>query len=175
MSNTFRFSPIKNKEDLMKAIEYVHFTCIKLTKKAFGRYLPVSGNLGVFTHFQDEFELLTKFREELTDKNINWNQKYFKLHEPITITDQRGDIPETTYNYLYVRRPDEEKPQVGDVDFVLEKDEFEKYKKLAMEKTLINEVELFYRPDLDMIRLSHPDFDALPYITTKYIEENVKT
>ena len=128
----------------MDAIKHVHFACTKLTKKVFGRYLPVSGDLGIFTHFQDEFELLTKFREELTDKNINWNQKYFKLYKPITITDQRGDIPETTYTYLYVRRPDEEKPQVGDADFVLEKDEFEKLKTQALNKTVINGVNLEY-------------------------------
>ena len=123
----FRFSPIKNKEELTKAVEHVHFACFKLCKRYFGKYLPVSGNLGIFTHFDDEFAFLTKLREEMTNTNINWNQKYFLLHEPITIS-AKDDIPETTYTYLYIRKPDQDKPQVGDVDLVLEKQAYEKLK-----------------------------------------------
>ena len=67
----FRFSPIKNKEELTKAVEHVHFACFKLCKRYFGKYLPVSGNLGIFTHFDDEFAFLTKLREEMTNTNIN--------------------------------------------------------------------------------------------------------
>jgi hypothetical protein len=171
--NQFRFSPIKSQKELIKAIEHVHFSCFKLCKRYFGRYLPVSGNLGIFCHFPDEFEYLTKLREELADKNVNWNKKYFLLHKPITIKAQYGDIPDTTYTYLYIRRPDEDKPQVGDIDLVLEKDEFGKLKDQVVEKKVVNGVELFYRPDLNMIRLATPDIDVLPYITTKYMTENV--
>ncbi len=96
----------------MKAIEYTHFACFELCKKAFGKHLPVSGNIGIFSHFDDEFVLLTKIREELTDMNDNWNQKYFRLHNPITFS-AKDDIPETTYTYLYVRRPDTEKLKLG--------------------------------------------------------------
>ena len=165
---------IKTQEELLQAIEHVHFASLKLCKRYFGRYLPVSGNLEIFTHFDDEFALLTQMRREITNEEINWNQKYFLLKKPITITDKRGDIPKTSYTYLYVRRPDKDKPQVGDVDLVLEKDEFEKLKNEVQEKKNINEVDSFYRPDLDMIVLSAQDSDVLVLITTKYMSENVK-
>ena len=154
----------------MKAIEHVHFSCFELSKRVFGKYLPVSGNLGIFSHFDDEFAFLSKIREELTDKDINWNQKYYLLHDPIVIP-AKGDVPETTYTFLYVRRPDVEKPQVGDIDIVVGKDEFEKFKTKCLNGKEIKGVELFYRPDLDMIRLSAPDIDALPYVTTEYMTD----
>lgn len=156
----------------MEAIEYVHFACFELSKRVFGRYLPVSGNLGIFCHFDDEFAFLTKIREELTEKDVNWNQKYYFLHQPIVIP-AKADIPKTKYTFLYIRRPDENKPQVGDIDLVLDNNQFEILKTQSLNGKEINKVELFYRPDLNMIRLSAFDVDALPYITTKYMTENV--
>lgn len=168
----YRFSPIQSKEQLLNAIQYVHFACFELCKRVFGTYLPVSGNIGIFCHYNDEYERLTDIRQELTDESRNWNRKYYRLHEPITIP-AKGDIPETTYTYLYIRRPDHH-TEAGDVDFVLKKEKFPQLKKAGEAKECINGVELFYRPDLDMVRLSHTDVDALPYITTKYMSENVK-
>ena len=170
----YRFSPIENKEQLIKAIKHTHFECFKLCKKAFGKYLPVAGNIGIFCHYDNEYKFLTKLREELTDKNDNWNQKYFRLHKPIIIS-AKDDIPETIYTYLYIRHSDKDKPQVGDIDFVLEKDKFNELKNLSLNGGNINDVEIFYRPDLNMVRLSKIDVDILPYITTKYMSENVKT
>jgi len=169
----YRFSPIKNKERLFEAITYTHFACFELCKKAFNRYLPASGNIGIFCHYDNEYEFLTKLREELTEKSDNWNQKYFRLHKPIIIP-AKGNVPETKYAYLYIRQPDKDKPQVGDVDLVLEKEKYVELKKSISKKETENEVEMFYRPDLDMVRLSSKDIDALPYITTKYMRENVR-
>jgi hypothetical protein len=166
----YRFSPIKNKEQLMEAITYTHFACFELCKKVFGVYLPASGNIGIFCHYDDEYEFLTKLREELTDRNDNWNQKYFRLHKPITIP-QKNDIPETTYTYLYIRKPDKEKPEVGDVDVVLKKEKFSKLKDTSVSGNKINDVDILYRPDLDMLRLSNPDSDVLPYITTTFMNQ----
>lgn len=162
----YRFSPIKNKEELLKVIEHLHVSCNKICKQAFGEYLPVAGNIGIFCHYEDEFVFLTKLREELTDRNDNWNQKYYKLLEPIKIS-QKNEIPEAIYTYLYIRRPDETKPQVGDIDFVMGKNLFDKLKKINK----MNNVEVFYRPDLDMFRLSTRDTDVLPYITTTFMTE----
>ena len=169
----YRFSPIENEGELLEVIKYTHFACSELCKKAFGKYLPVAGNIGIFCHYEDEYQFLTKLREELTDKNDNWNQKYFHLHRPIVIT-AKDDVPETTYTYLYVRKPDQHK-EVGDVDFVLEKEKFNELKNSSLNGGKINGVEIFYRPDLDMVRLSSSDIDVLPYITTKYMYENVIT
>lgn len=74
----FRFSPIKTKDELFEALEYIHFQSFRLCKENLGRILPVAGNIGVFCHFQDEFEYLTNVRKEMTDVNWSWNQKYHR-------------------------------------------------------------------------------------------------
>ena len=167
----FRFSPIKSKEELLAAIQYLHIECAKLCKQAFGRYLPVAGNIGVFSHFDDEFRFLTGVRQELTDVKGNWNAKYYRLHEPIMI-EANGGIPQATYTYLYTRRPDADKPEVGDIDFVIATEEFSTLKAAASQAdSEINGVQVSYRPDLNMVCLSHPDSDVLPYITDTYLSQ----
>src|SRR3990167_10217554 len=125
----YRFSPIKNEQELLEAIKHTHFGCFELCKKTFGRYFPVAGNMGVFCHYDEENKFLTELRKKLTEESDNLNQKYFRLYNPIEIPAQ-GDVPETTYTYLYIRRPDPYRAQVGDIDFVLEKKNYQELKKL---------------------------------------------
>ena len=166
----FSFSPIKSRKELYSAIEYLHISCHKLCKKVFGKYLLVAGNLGIFSHFDEEFEFLINLRQEITDDNKNWNKKYYFLHEPIIIP-AINDIPSATYTYLYIRRPDKNKPEVGDIDFILNKQIFKKFKEVSVQNYIFNGVEIFYRPDLDMLKLSNPNYDVLPYITTTTMEQ----
>ena len=98
----YRFSPIENKVQLLEAIKYTHYACHKLCKQSFGTYLPNAGNMGVFCHYNDEYEQLVAIRKEITEPSDNPDQKYFKLHEPIVIAAQ-DDVPETTYTHLYIR------------------------------------------------------------------------
>ena len=49
----YRFSPIKNKSELLNAIAYTHFACHALCKQTFGHYVPIAGNIGIFCHFED--------------------------------------------------------------------------------------------------------------------------
>lgn len=169
----YRFSPIENKEQLIEAIKHTHFMCFELCKKAFGGYLPVAGNMGIFCHYDDEYKYLTKLREEITEKSDNFNQKYFRLHEPIIIT-AKNDIPETIYTHLYIRKPDQYRAQVGDVDFVIGDDKYIELKKSLQTGSQINGAKIFDRPDLDMIELSDPDVDALAYISTGAMTEKVR-
>ncbi len=169
----YRFSPIENKEQLIEAVKHTHFMCFELCKKAFGKYLPVAGNMGVFCHYDNEYKFLTKLREELTEQSDNLNQKYFRLHEPIVVPAQ-NDVPETTYTYLYIRRPDQYRAQVGDVDFVLEDEKYTELKKSLSQGAEINGAKVFDRPDLDMVELSDPDIDALAYISTRKMTEKVR-
>ncbi|HEV7423910.1 MAG TPA: hypothetical protein VGO21_01845 [Candidatus Paceibacterota bacterium] len=169
----YRFSPIENREQLLEAVAHTHFMCFELCKKAFGKYLPVAGNMGVFCHYDNEYKFLTKLREELTEKSDNFNQKYFRLHEPIIIP-AKDDVPETIYTYLYVRRPDQYRAQVGDVDFVLDDEEYIKLKKSLSSGAEVNGAKIFDRPDLDMVELSDPDIDALAYISTRAMTEKVR-
>jgi len=170
--NKYRFSPIKSKEQLFEAIKYTHFKCFELCNKVFGSYLPVAGNLGIFCHHEDEYEFLTKLREQLTDKSDNWNQKYYRLHKPIKIPSE-GDVPGTTYTYLYIRKPDHH-TEVGDVDFVLNSKDYLELRNSLSTGIEIKGMEILDRPTLDLIKLFDPAFDVSSFIGQKDIVENIK-
>ncbi len=169
----YRFSPIEDKRQLLEAIRYTHFACYKLCKQSLGKYLPNAGNIGIFCHYDEEYEFLTRIREELTKSSENVNQKYYRLHQPIVIPAE-GDVPETTYTYLYIRKPDPYRYQVGDVDFYLEPEEYSDLKNLLLSGVIIKGARVFERPDLDMTELFDPDTDALGYISTKKMTEKVR-
>lgn len=168
----YRFSPITSKTSLEECIRYVHEACHRLCYKHFGEYLPVSSNIGVFCHYQDEFAYLTKLREELTDSNIHYNNKYFKLHEPIHIPAKNG-IPAATYKYLYIRKPDPYRPQVGDVDFVLEPTRHKALADTLDTEEFKNDARMFGRLAENMIELWNPDYDVASYIVTEGIDLKV--
>lgn len=134
-----------------------------MCKQNLGKFLPVAGNMGFFCHFDDEFEYLTNIRKKLTSVNDNWNQKYFKLHKPI-IFPSKNNIPEAVYTYLYVRKPEADTPNVGDVDFYLEPEKYNELKKSVLSGTYQNGVKLFERPDLDMVRLYDPNVDVSAFV-----------
>ena len=170
----YRFSPIENAGQLVKAIEHVHFACFQLCKNFFGHDLPVAGNIGIFCHYDKEYEVLTKLRQKLTEESDSINQKYYKFHEPIVIS-ARGDVPETTYTYLYIRKPDPYRAHVGDVDFVLEEKKYEKLKASLSKGIPIKNARVFERPELDMVELYDPDVDAIAYVSPRNITVKVRT
>ncbi len=169
----YSFSPIKNKRELHEAIKHIHFSCYKLCKQSFGEYLPNSGNIGVFCHYEDEYKVLIKIREELTESFDNFNQKYFRLNEPIVIP-ANGDVPETTYTYLYVRKPDPYRHHAGDVDFYLEQEKYNELKILLQGGKAKKGARVFDRADIDMIELYDPDIDALAYVSTHKMSEKAR-
>ena len=169
----YRFSPIKDEETLRKAVEHIHFESYKLCKETFGEYLPNSGNVGVFCHYDDEYQFLTEIRKELTETSENYNQKYFKLHSPITIP-AHDDIPETTYEFLYVRQPDPYRHHVGDIDFYLPEDQYTTLKAELEKGKVIAGARVFPSPRLNMIELYHPDSDVLAYVSTNIMTDLVK-
>lgn len=129
--------------------------------------MPVAGNVGVFCHFENEFLLLKQLQAELTDTNNSVYGKYFLLHAPIVIP-ARNDIPGATYRYLYIRQPDPDKPQVGDIDFFLEPDKYAALKQSLLNGNEINGARVLpSRPDLDLIELYNPDSDVLGFIGDK--------
>lgn len=169
----YRFSPIENKEQLLEAIKYVHGACYKLVKQSLGEYSSNYGNVGIFCHYEDEYELLTRIRQELTRPSDNLNQKYFQLQVPITVAAQ-GDVPETKYTHLYIRKPDPYRLHVGDVDFYLEPERYAELKESLLRGKSIKGTRIFERSDLDMIELYDPDIDALAYVSTNKEAEKVR-
>jgi hypothetical protein len=168
MSN-FRFSPIRSEAVMLQALEYIHIQSFRLCKENIGRILPVAGNIGIFCHFQDEFEYLTGLRKERTESR-NWNNKYFKLHKPIVIKSHEY-IPETTYTYLYIRRPEVEHTHVGDADFYLPPAQYEALKAEVKRGVYGTGVTMFERPDLDLVRLSDPKVDVSAFIGSYDLEK----
>ena len=174
MDRLYTFSPIKTKAELLEAIKYTHISCFKLCKHSLGHYLSHAGNMGIFCHYDKEYETLTDLRKELTQASDNVNQKYFRLHEPIVFPAQ-DDIPKTTYAYLYIRKPDPYRHHVGDVDFCLEPDKYNVLKeKILMDKGIIKGARVFERPDLDMIELFDPNIDVLAYVSSSKMTERVR-
>lgn len=169
----YRFSPIKTEQDLLEAIKHTHFACYKLCKQSFGKYLPNSGNIGIFCHYDDEYQYLIDLRKQITEASDSIDQKYFRLYEPIIVpTDD--DVPETKYTHLYIRRPDPYRHHVGDVDFYLQELEYIKLKKEMLSGKKVEGARVFERPDLDMIELYDPDVDALGYVSTITMTEKVR-
>ncbi|HEY1074487.1 MAG TPA: hypothetical protein VGE59_02190 [Patescibacteria group bacterium] len=169
----YRFSPIGNKEQLLDAIKYIHESCYKLCKQSFGYYLPNAGNMGVFCHYDDEYSYLVKLREEMTEPSDNVDQKYFRLRKPIIIPAD-GEIPEATYTYLYIRKPDPYRHHVGDVDFYVESNQYTDLKQSLLDGKERKGARIFPRGDLDMIELYDPDSDVLAYVSQKTMTEKVR-
>lgn len=163
MKSQFRFSPIQSKEELFEAITHTHFACYELCIQYLGLALPVAGNIGIFCHFEDEYEYLTGIRKELTDETKSWNNKYYLLHHPVSIP-ARGAVPETTYKYLYIRKPEERQKHVGDVDFYLPPDEYQALKKKVEEGKFPKGVSLLQRPNLDLVRMVDEGNDASAFV-----------
>ena len=161
----YRFSPIENKVQLLEAIKYTHYACHKLCKQSFGTYLPNAGNMGVFCHYDDEYERLVAIRKEITEPSDNPEQKYFALYEPIVIAAKDG-VPQTAYTHLYIRRPDPYRHHVGDVDFYLEPEQYDELKQSLLNGKQIKGARVFPRNDLDMVELYSPDVDVLGYVST---------
>ncbi len=169
----YRFSPVKNQATLIEAIQHIHAECFRLCKESVGEYLPVAGNVGFFCHYNDEYDVLTALRGQLTESSDNINQKYFRLYEPIVIP-AIDDIPETIYTHLYIRKPDIYRAQVGDIDFVMEPERYAEMKKRLESGEVISGARIFPRGDLDMIELYNPDVDALGYISVNEMTEKVR-
>ena len=169
----YRFSPIDTENKLREAIIYIHFACFALCKQSFNNYLPVAGNMGVFCHYENEYQFLLQIQGQLTEESDNINQKYFHLYDPIVVP-AKDDIPETTYTHLYIRKPDPYRSHVGDVDFVLEENKYQELKRSLQEGKVMKGMRLFDRLDLDMVELYDPDIDALAYVSPRAMTEKVR-
>lgn len=165
--------PITNKEELLARITDVHLQCYRLCKKIFGRYFINAGNIGIFCHSDEEYGFATKLREVMTISSNNPDQKYYELFVTITVLAHE-DIPETTYRYLYIRKPDPTPygKYLGDIDFFLESKEYEQLKaEVALKK--YKGAQIYNRPGWDMIQLSLPTIHSVAYISTKEMTEAV--
>lgn len=166
MFQPYRFSPIRNQNELLQAIDFLNSACYRLVQQILGKHPPVVGNVGVFCHYEEEYKCLVQIREKLTKPSDNPNQKYFQLHQPIIFVAKDG-VPEAVYTHLYIRKPDPYRGQVGDVDFSLDPEAYDALKQKLLKGDKIKGARVFDRPDLDMIELYSAEVDALAYIVSR--------
>lgn len=164
---------MNHKDRLVSLIKQIHEDCFKLCKIAVGDYLPIAGNIGIFCQTEADYVLFTKLKEEITEQSTNPNQKYFKLKQTITIPPIK-DIPETVYEYLYIRKPASDTPQLGDIDFLMDFNEYNLLKEDIIRGDLILGAEIYNRPGWDMIELRNDFIYSLAYITYKEMAEKVR-
>ena len=169
----YKFSPIQNRDELIKAIGHLHFACYGLCKKSFGKHLSNAGNIGIFCHYEDEYDRLVGIRKQITKPSDNPEQKYFEFYEPLVIPPHDG-VPKTTYTHLYIRKPDPYRHHVGDIDFFLKQEQYDELKQSLLEGKVIPGARIFPRRDLDMIELYDPDADILSYVSTNVMSEKAR-
>lgn len=159
--------------ELQNLIQKIHIGCFRLCYEAFGKYLSVAGNIGIFCQSEQEFETYTKLREEITYPSTNPDQKYFELKTPIDIVEREG-VPGATYTHLYIRKPSSNSPDGGDIDFVLSDEEYFKLKQKILEGEKIKGASIYDRQGWDNIEIRNSEIDALAYVSTQKMAEKVR-
>ncbi len=148
----YRFSPIQDKEQLLRAAEYIATKTSELCKKVLRQNLPIS-SLTVFAHYPEEYEHLTKILNAL-------GTFYNENNGPRVVLDKPLKIGNNTITHLRVRKPDPHRMQVGCNDFDIENYiEFKKQNLLAHP----NNLRLIDRPEYEMVEFFDPDYDVLAY------------
>lgn len=157
MSSFYKFSPIKDKDELLDAASYVIKEIGTLSKQLIGSELPVS-SVKIFAHYPEEYQKLKELLGTLGEPTFEtYTSMYVTLHNPITVNGQ-------TIELLGIRIPDPYRSQVGCGDFVIEGsyDEFEK------KHIVNNDPTSFVRKavghTLNMIEFWHPDSYVLGYV-----------
>ncbi len=156
------------KSQLLKTIEQIHADCHKLCMQILGKHLQVAGNIGVFCQTDNEYKNFTKLRIKLTEPSNDQNQKYYRMYNPIS-------IGKTIYTHVYIRKPDSTTygRYLGDIDFILEPNEYIKLKDLVA-KGRIKGAEIYDRPGWDTIQITDPHINSVAYISTKEFAEKVR-
>ncbi|MDD5769896.1 MAG: hypothetical protein PHE25_02925 [Candidatus Gracilibacteria bacterium] len=150
----YKFSPIKNYNELVEAIKYVSSKSSKLCEKIIGKKLSIK-SLTIFSHYENEYENLKNILSEIGDLYNENNGPRVKLKEKIVIENN-------IIEFLRIRKPDPYRMQVGCNDFEI--DNYKEFKEQYLEEN--NNLKLFIREKYEMIEFFHPDFDVLAYVVS---------
>jgi len=160
------FDRLDSENILFEKVEYLDKKCTEIVNQVYGSSLPVAGNVAIFTHSENEYHHLKLLTKSLIHSSTNPRQKYFQLLEPIKVGNNE-------YRWLYIRKPNSDSPQRGDIDFLLNQNEYNLFKQMV-ENGKIKYARKYDRPNWDMIEIFDPKSDVLPYITTKLMAERVR-
>ncbi len=149
----YRFSPIKDEQQLRKTVIYIANETSKLSKKIIGKILPIK-SLTVFSHYPDEFEKLSEITKTIGNFLNENNGPRIILHKPIKVGNN-------TIIHLRIRKPDPYRMQVGCNDFEII--DYNTFKNENLSKHT-NNLRLIKRSNYEMIEFFDPDFDILAYV-----------
>jgi hypothetical protein len=152
----YKFSPILNKAELVKAIKYVAIHTSILCEKLIGKKLPIE-SLTIFSHYPKEYEQLVKIINKIGKPYNENNGLRVALNKPIKIGNN-------AIKYLRIRIPDPYRAQVGCNDFKVS--DYESFKKDFFAEKSSN-MRIIKREKYEMIEFFHPDFDVLAYVVSK--------
>lgn len=145
---------ILDQQGLLQAVAYVAMKTTKLCEKVIGKKLPIK-SLTIFSHSEDEYENLMKILFTLGTFHNENNGPRVKLNQSIVVEDNKIE-------YLRIRKPDIERPQVGCNDF---ETEYQAFKDEYLDKHP-EHLRLIKRPEYEMIEFFDPDFDVLAYVVS---------
>ena len=161
----YRFSPIDSLEQFEESLRYIHDMTMKMCFSVMWEYLPNSGNIALFCHYPREYTFLMKMIGGLVDFEEHVYGKYYKFYTPYTFPIQWTEL-NTTYKYLYIRKPDPYRFHVGDIDFYLAPRDYNALKQ-KIKDTWKKWLRTLDRTDVDMMEMYDWDSDVLAYITTQ--------
>lgn len=150
----------------------MYYECAQLIYDSIGYIPETAGNVAIFCQTDEEYDSLQEMAAHLVRTSNNPAQKYFQLIEPISI-ESKGKIPSTVLLWLYIRKPSKDTPEAGDIDFVLEREEYDKLKEQTDSGNIRNG-SIYDRAGWDMLEFKSSNCDYLPYITTLPMAEKVR-
>ena len=159
-------------DTLLARIEYIYSKCRYLLNSTFKFDLPVAGNIGVFAQSEQEYDQLKSYLTNLIIPSDNPNQKYFQLIDPLSVKDGEG---EAVFTHIYIRKndPSDYGLNKGDVDFLMEKEDYNSLKKKVINSEYTNAT-MYDRPGWDTIQIMNEEVDAVAYIATQEMAEKVR-
>jgi hypothetical protein len=147
-------TPIQSQKELIDVVEYIALNTSKMAEKIIGKSFPIK-SLTVFSHSHQEFELLSQIIYGM-GKPFNYNNgPRVELNNPIKIGDNK-------ITHLRIRKPDNERPQVGCNDF---ETDYVAFKEECLVKCHDN-LRLIVRPEYEMIEMRDDNFDVLAYVVS---------
>ncbi len=143
-----------NQEQFIEIVENIAKETTKMSQKIIGDIFPIK-SLTIFAHSGKEFDQLVEILSEM-GKQYNYNNgPRIELFEPI-------EVENNNVEYIRIRKPDIERPQIGCNDF---ETNYEDFKEKYLSK-YPNNLFLIERTDYEMIEMKDKDFDVLAYVVS---------
>ncbi|MDQ6985080.1 MAG: hypothetical protein Q9M91_03130 [Candidatus Dojkabacteria bacterium] len=163
---------INTLSELLGIIQRIHIESYELAFETYDRIFDNSGNIGVFTHFDDEYKYLKNAERMVSKVSDDPSIKYFELIDPINMPSIKN-FPEVSYTHLYLRKPDSSEygNHYGHIDFNVNVTELKEMLKGIKKNT---NQSIYKYGELEMIELRNEKYNSLAYINTPEIAKSIR-